>query len=657
METLTIKEVADLKGCSERYIRQLINQGKLKAEESVSKINNRKMYIIKVQDLPEELQSVYYARQTNETSQSVKKVYKKIFKKKNREYKDYEEFTEDERHEIDLWVGVLNEWQEHRQSYDVKGEADEVFVVMKNDYFKKNDINEKVSRSKLYSMYKDYKDGYLQGLLDNRNKYLKGTTSLTEEMKKVFNTFFLTQNKLSVSRCYQISRWYFEFEKPEVLENFPSERAFRRYSKTLNEYILLYMREGNKAVYDKIIPYFIREYENLEANDCWIADGHTFDVITEKDGKKHRLTLTAFMDAKTGVMVGWHISDNPCSQATVLALRHGILRFGRPKTIYCDNGREYLTYDLGGMGHRLRKGKEHLDVPPNILQRLGITIVNAIVANARAKNIERAFDTLKNHISRNISTFTGGTPAERPEQHARIIKSGNILNDEEFKEKVNTLIDGIYNVALYGGCESKFDGYTRIDAWNESIKNTNFVTVPEDNLNLLLMRSSRLQKVNRSMVHIKIFGEKWTYTSEDLYKYHGKEVYLRVDPDKPKTARLYNSEDQFMFEVQSADMFKIDFLSDDKEKIAMGMKDIRKVQKSVKKDSKELISNDLKLDALDLSIRKGLSNINGGKFEIIQPKGTAYTLTDKEKPLSEVAGFENISYVTVDGEIIEKTEV
>lgn len=52
-----------------------------------------------------------------------------------------------------------------------------------------------------------------------------------------------------------------------------------------------------------------------------------------------------------------------------------------------DNGREFLTYDVGGLGHRKKKpkdGKERFEPPP-VFERLGIHMTNAIVRNAKAK--------------------------------------------------------------------------------------------------------------------------------------------------------------------------------------------------------------------------------------------------------------------------------
>lgn len=62
-----------------------------------------------------------------------------------------------------------------------------------------------------------------------------------------------------------------------------------------------------------------------------------------------------------------------------------------------DNGREFLTYDIGGLGHRQKKPKNGQEPfsPPPVFERLGIKMTNAIVRNAKAKIIERRSRTSK----------------------------------------------------------------------------------------------------------------------------------------------------------------------------------------------------------------------------------------------------------------------
>lgn len=103
-----------------------------------------------------------------------------------------------------------------------------------------------------------------------------------------------------------------------------------------------------------------------------------------------------------------------CLSTDILYRRwKGILKYGIPDYIYVDNGREFLTTDVGGLGHRKRKGKADSNPftdfdPPPVFKRLGITMINALVRNARAKIIERRFRDVKDHLSRLFESYTGG---------------------------------------------------------------------------------------------------------------------------------------------------------------------------------------------------------------------------------------------------------
>lgn len=58
-QMLTAKQVAEVKGCSPRYIKKIIQDGKLKAVETVNS-KNRKTYLVPLDALDEELQHKYH---------------------------------------------------------------------------------------------------------------------------------------------------------------------------------------------------------------------------------------------------------------------------------------------------------------------------------------------------------------------------------------------------------------------------------------------------------------------------------------------------------------------------------------------------------------------------------------------------------------------
>ncbi|MFR2692855.1 MAG: hypothetical protein ACLTBV_19865 [Enterocloster bolteae] len=156
-----------------------------------------------------------------------------------------------------------------------------------------------------------------------------------------------------------------------------------------------------------------------------------------------------------------------------------------------DNGREFLTFDIGGLGHRRKKpknGEERFE-PPGVFKRLGINMTNAIVRNAKAKIIERRFRDVKDSLSRLFDTYTGGSVVEKPERLKGVLKKDEIYSDDEFQEYVEAVIDYYFNLQPYHGAVPADHGKLKMDVFNEHLIKKRTATA--EALNLMLMRSSR----------------------------------------------------------------------------------------------------------------------------------------------------------------------
>ena len=84
-QMLTAKQVAEVKGCSPRYIKKIIQDGKLKAVETVNS-KNRKTYLVPLDALDEEA----LVRILREPKNALIKQYKKLFEMDNIQI-DFEE--------------------------------------------------------------------------------------------------------------------------------------------------------------------------------------------------------------------------------------------------------------------------------------------------------------------------------------------------------------------------------------------------------------------------------------------------------------------------------------------------------------------------------------------------------------------------------------
>lgn len=594
METLTLQELAELKGCHRVRIQQLVTEGFYKSVQ-VKNSRGRLVHAIPLDQLTEEEQQKYYQSKgilnTNIEVQNAEKL---------------EFMSTEEREECVFWENVINEWQSFRNKENVrnKSEVDELFITkMKLEHPELN-----ISTSILYRKFKALKNGDLEGLIDKRGKAKKGYTKIDEHVWQVFLSFLLDQAKHPLRKCYQYTLLYIQDTAPELYENIPAYCTFTRHVKAdIPDAILTLGRDGDKAFDDRCAPYIRRTYDNMDSNDYWIGDNHTIDVIVGDGEKTFRLYLTAFMDARSGIMTCIYITDTPSSQASIYSLRRGIKKYGIPKNVYLDNGREFLTFDFGGSGHRKKKKDDDKFAPPPILERLGINMVNALVRNAKAKIIERRFLDFKNSISRLFATYTGGNVVEKPEILKVELKNGNIPDKEAFIKEIEELIEYYLNYEEYNGAVAADKGKRKIDVYQENLHTK--ITATEEQLNLMMLRSTRAQKVTRRGVSLKIGGTQLDYFNNELImQMLNKKVYLRYDPDDLSSVRVYDLDDRFIMEVEADNVAVLEYGAS-KEDVKQAMAKTRELKKITKKAINDsIIANIDRNTALELMLKSAKDN-------------------------------------------------
>lgn len=654
MTYLSTAEVAEIKGCSLRYVQQLVQNGKISAEIKDTAANNRTEYVIPLTALPQELQ-VKWENQKRQALglNPVKKPVKADLKTAENPRLTLDDLTEKQRNELCLWTEIVQDWLAVRDSYTQyrKGDIDEMYVQSVRLKYPELEISTDI----LYRRLKAYRNSDISGLIDKRGGKNKGTTIVPEFMLNAFSRFYLDQQCLPITSCYKFTRDWVQEHYPESLSDMPSERTFRRRAEDIPYAVRMYFRKGDKAFSDKCLPYVERLYDELHANDVWIADNHTFDFFTAgKDGKVRRLYLTAFTDAKSGAMVGWNLTYSPSGDSTLLALRHGILRCGVPKAVYFDNGSEFLVSDIGGRGHRRKKDWNKDPLPPNILQLLGIEMHNAIVRNAKAKPIERTFCTFKNQFSRCISTFCGGTILERPESLKYKLKHGIIPEEEQIRKALDSYIDGCYNVAPYGGKEQRYKGMKRFEVWNSSIQETVFRQADEANLSMLLKRVSKPQTVSRNGVYINFAGEKLWYRDADTILHIGEKVYLRYDPADIRQVRIYDMKtDKYLWTWQLDDTMLADYLTNNRDDIATAEKQIAESKKLVREYGKgmlESVDADKRIDIFAAMVR---NSVEGSK-EMVFKKLAAFVPVFSEEQMEKSPELGSIQEISFNLDILDR---
>lgn len=573
MEYLSVAEYAKLTGKTPQYIRQNIREGKLQA---IGTAGNRGggssgvSYRIPISVLDPKLYRKYIREQNRKNGIPNPKPEKPQITL------TLEEMSEDERREVAYWKNILEEWQAYRSRGGLKSEADEAFIKIISEKYPEMKFSVRILQRQAQALREQGE----AALIDRRGKHGNHKKAIPDEVFAVFTSYYLDESQRSVRKCMDLTESYLKHEHKEKLLPLASPQTFtREIMRSIPPAARVLCREGMKACTDKMLPYIHRTYEDLNSNDIWVCDNHTFDVFVN-DGeheKPIRVYLTAFQDVRSRKFMGWYVTLNPSSTATLIALRRGIEAYGIPRRILSDNGREFLTFDIGGRGFRKSRklSKEEHEIP-TILQNLDIEFTTAMVRNARAKIIERAFLDVKNGFSKMFEGYTGGTIAERPE---RLKKTGKDADNftllPEFIEYVDKYIEGIFNKHKHYGVG--MDGRTPDQVYAACLMEQRIATA--DQLNLMMLRNTRMQKVTRDGVYITLCGQKIPFNSQELNFYHiNRKVYVRYNPDDLQEVRVYDEQDRFLCTAQQTDA--LSYFAD-KEELAEQIRENRKYMRAV----------------------------------------------------------------------------
>lgn len=629
---LKAAEVSELMGVTVQYVRKMAQDGKLESQLQQN-AQRRPVYLFPLAALPEEAQLKYYAAHAPAAADALQSEAKPA------PARSLDEFTLLERQEIAWWIQTIKRWEEFRVKPGVNStDMDDRFLAL----LSLEQPERALSVPTLYRKRKALQEGRLEDLLDNRGKARKGRSSIDDTVWQVFLSFYLDLREPPALECYQMTLQYMRKEHPDMVPGIPTYSTFmRRLESDLPSAVRVLGRKGKKAMRDRCAPYIHRLYEGLRSNEFWIADNHTFDILSDDGaGGRHRLYLTAFLDARSGIFTGCYVTTAPSSQSTVVALRKGILKYGIPENIYVDNGREFLTFDFGGTGHRTKKSKaaEGRYDPPPVLQRLGITMINALVRNARAKLIERRFLDFKNRISRLFETYTGGNVLEKPENLAAVLRSGSVPSDKDLTAAVEHLLEGYLNAQPYGGEVAADRGKPRIQVYNENLLQKRMPANPED-LNMLLMRSTRAQKVGRRGVRLTVGEQRFDYwTDEFLLNYIGKEVYIRYDPEDLSYVRAYDLQDRFIEQLPVDSDAVMDYHAS-AEQIKAGQRKTRAYEKYVGQQLVAMTRPEIGRDMrLRIALQEADENLAGAAGQVRAAPHLVELHLEQEQPLLKAVG-------------------
>ena len=196
----------------------------------------------------------------------------------------------------------------------------------------------------------------------------------------------------------------------------------------------------------------------------------------------------------------------------------------------------------------------------------------------------------------------------------------------------------------YGGAEAKYKGMSRIEVWNKTIRSVR--QAEEAELNLMLMRSTRFQKVKRNGVYVEMFGEKhWYMNTEETVMNLNKKVCVRYDPADLRSVRIYDEDDRYLYTWKLADTLLLDYISAEKEEIADAQKLTRSVRSFVKEEAAGIaanLTNEQRITMLDMSMRRAYENKKQFKIEMPSNIVPIRANEPEAQELKKAAGAETV---------------
>jgi putative transposase len=417
MKEYTPKEIADAIGVTVRAVQKRAKSESWTSHKRKARGGGKAFYL---SDLPEDIQHKILAESAKDTAcVPVKQQATAVIEIPT------DAAIPDSAHQSGLdRYRIVHEWRAHvTRSSSTKGEATDAFLLAYHSgqllpkvYARRG----RVSRPTLYKWDKalrDNGDDY-RVLCDKRGKWLKGGRKgpgqIGPEAEAVFLTAWLQPNRPGIALAYEATR--------AVLEkrglNVASYASFRRFAKRFDAHhhdLVVLMREGEKALKDKVGPYATRNDKILGVGDCIFADGHdlNFQVLHPVHGRPVRMCLLVWFDWRAHCPVGWEIMPSESTFCISSALRMACQTLGKyPKVAYIDNGRAFTSKYFLAHG-------EDLEELNGLYARLGIAVRRSKPYEARTKIVERFFRTFDEQCQRLLPSYCGHNIDSKPAWRSR----------------------------------------------------------------------------------------------------------------------------------------------------------------------------------------------------------------------------------------------
>ncbi len=495
---ISVKDTADLYGVTERTIRRKLDEFTVK---EITGLKNQKTYMVDLYSLPVDKQKQYFLSHRIDTKidscNKARCVENYTLGELKEMYEDkFEEKLDEALRKKDAVLKLCN--LKH-------GEKEDGVKAICEEYG--------YSQRALYMYKKQYEESGITGLI-RKPKSDKGSFSLPDEAVKFIKGVYLQPIKPKKQHVLKI----YNQKAKEMGWEETSLSTISRITNSIAETEKYLAFAGERAYKAKYAPCITRTYDDLLINEIWVGDGHTLAIWTPENGKIKRYTMSAWMDMRSRGIVGFCLANHSSSVVIAAALRSGILGTGNlpggmPGTCYMDNG---LDYKSGFLNAETKE--EFFNTYDGLFKAFDINTRFAIPYNAKAKPIERFFQTFSSNLSRYIPGFCGESIGERPHN----LDKNDILIRDIGIETLVKVIEGYMNDYNNEPLPA-LGGKSPAEVMNEAPKIRNDMPTAEE-LDMFMAKSDVREILSSG---IKKFG-KW-FWNDDVIPYIGKKCVVRYD--------------------------------------------------------------------------------------------------------------------------------
>lgn len=328
---------------------------------------------------------------------------------------------------------------------------------------------------------------------------------------------------------------------PASQSELPNERTVTRFLQKLREEHVA-IRRGRSRKHDWEVgqeSFITRDVTQLRPGEVWIGDHTELDfMVLNEEGKLDRRWITAFIDMRTSLVVGYNLNWQPSSKTIALAFRSGVLgldvrawgnhgwydpKFQNvPEVVMLDNGKDYRSKYTQQIFGKV----EFADAARLSIQRLTkLHYVKPYHGQSKAQ-MERWFRTIQTML-KYLPGFKGNHYQNKPDSLKEDVKKGKILPVEQFDTIVAEAIN-TYNNRIH----RTHKGLSPLQCYLTN--QTHQRTIDSRVLDFLLMKADN-KPIRKCQV--RLMGH--DYYSDQLLKFNGRHADVYYDPQDPAFVSIY----------------------------------------------------------------------------------------------------------------------